>query len=113
MSKSGTRGERKNEYSNNSNHKRGDTQMRDITTEPNRFGGIVFLVDKKEMGPLHGEKLADLPFLVEIRKELVTSGRALPHHIYPESGWVSCWIRNSDDIPAVLGLFEMQYERLR
>ena len=27
MSKSGTRGERKNEYSNNSNHKRGDTQM--------------------------------------------------------------------------------------
>ena len=87
--------------------------MRDITTEPNRFGGIVFLVDKKEMGPLHGEKLADLPFPVEIRKELVASGRALPHHIYPESGWVSCWIRNSDDIPAVLGLFEMQYERLR
>lgn len=84
-----------------------------ITTEPNRFGGIEFLVNKKEMGHLHGEKLADLPFPVEIRKELVTSGRALPHHIYPESGWVSNWIRNSDDIPAVLGLFEMQYERLR
>jgi MFS family permease len=84
-----------------------------ITTEPNRFGGIEFLVNKKEMGHLHGEKLADLPFPVEIRKELVASGRALPHHIYPESGWVSYWIRNSDDIPAVLGLFEMQYERLR
>ena len=84
-----------------------------ITTEPNRFGGIEFLVNKKEMGHLHGEKLADLPFPVEIRKELVASGRALPHHIYPESGWVSYWIRNSDDIPAVLKLFEMQYERLR
>lgn len=84
-----------------------------ITTEPNRFGGIEFLVNKKEMGHLHGEKLADLPFPVEIRKELIASGRALPHHIYPESGWVSYWIRNSDDVPAVLGLFEMQYERLR
>jgi hypothetical protein len=35
------------------------------------------------MGHLHGEKLADLPFPVETRKELlVASGRALPHHIY-------------------------------
>ena len=84
-----------------------------ITTEPNRFGGIEFLVNKKEMGHLHGEKLADLPFPVEIRKQLVASGRALPHHIYPESGWVSYWIRNSEDIPAVLELFEAQYERLR
>jgi hypothetical protein len=84
-----------------------------ITTEPNRFGGIEFLVNRKEMGHLHGEKLADLPFPVEIRKELVASGRALPHHIYPESGWVSYWIRNREDIPVVLELFEMQYERLR
>jgi MFS family permease len=84
-----------------------------ITVEPNRFGGIEFLVNKKEMGHLHGEKLADLPFPVETRKELIASGHAMPHHIYPESGWVSYWIRNSDDIPAVLQLFEMQYERLR
>jgi len=84
-----------------------------ITTEPNRFGGIEFLVNKKEMGHLHGERLADLPFPIEVRKELVASGRALPHHIYPESEWVSYWIRNSEDIPAVVKLFEMQYERLR
>lgn len=84
-----------------------------ITAEPNRFGGIEFLVNKKEMGHLHGEKLADLPFPDETRKELVASGRALPHHIYPESGWVSYWIRNSNDIPAVLKLFEIQYKRLR
>jgi MFS family permease len=84
-----------------------------ITTEPNRFGGIEFLVNKKEMGHLHGERLADLPFPIEVRKELVASSRALPHHIYPESGWVSYWIRNSDDIPAVVGLFKIQYERLK
>ena len=73
-----------------------------ITAEPNPFGGIEFLTNKKEMEHLHGEKLADLPFPVEIRRDLVASGRALPHHIYPESGWVSYWIRNSGDILAVV-----------
>jgi MFS family permease len=84
-----------------------------VTTEPNRFGGIEFLVDKKEMGHLHGERLADLPFTIKIRENLVASGQALPHHIYPESGWVSYWIRNSGDIPAVIDLFKLQYERLK
>ena len=84
-----------------------------ITTEPNRFGGIEFLVNKKEMGHLHGEKLADLPFQIEARNKLVVSGHALPHHIYPESGWVSYWIRNPGDIPAVVELFKMQYDRLK
>ncbi|MFZ0513416.1 MAG: luciferase family protein [Candidatus Nitrosopolaris sp.] len=84
-----------------------------VTTEPNRFGGIEFLVDKKEMGHRERERLADLPFPIEIRENLVASGQALPHHIYPESGWVSYWIRNSEDIPAVINLFELQYERLK
>src|SRR5215831_3550753 len=84
-----------------------------VTTEPNRFGGIEFLVDKKEMGHLHGERLFDLPFTIKIRENLVASGQALPHHIYPESGWVSYWIRNSEDIPAVINLFKLQYERLK
>jgi MFS family permease len=84
-----------------------------VTTEPNRFGGIEFLVDKNEMGHLHGERLFDLPFTIKIRENLVASGQALPHHIYPESGWVSYWIRNSGDIPAVINLFKLQYERLK
>jgi luciferase-like monooxygenase len=33
---------------------------------------------QKEMGHLHGERLADLPFPVEIKKSLVSSGQALP-----------------------------------
>ena len=46
----------------------------------------------------------DLPFPVEIRKELGASGRALLNHIYLELGWVSHWIRNSNDIPAETGV---------
>ncbi|MFY9795997.1 MAG: luciferase family protein [Candidatus Nitrosopolaris sp.] len=62
---------------------------------------------------LRGERRADLPFPIEVREDLIKSGQALPHHIYPESGWVSYWIRNSEDIPAVINLFKLQYERLK
>ena|SRR5215469_6461007 len=48
-----------------------------VTTEPNRFGGIEFLVYKKEMGHLHGERLFDLPFTIKIRENLVASIRSI------------------------------------
>jgi hypothetical protein len=61
-----------------------------VTTEPHRFGGIEFRLNKREMG--HGDRLADLPFPRKIRDELVNSGHATQHHVLPQSGWVSYWI---------------------
>ena len=65
------------------------------------------------MGHIHGEKLADLPFPMEIRKGLIASGKVLPHIIYPESMWVSYIIRSEEDCTQIIELFRMQYERLR
>jgi hypothetical protein len=65
------------------------------------------------MGHIHGEKLADLPFPIEIRKDLIASGKVLPHIIYPESMWVSYIIRSEEDAPKIIDLFRLQYERLR
>jgi hypothetical protein len=65
------------------------------------------------MGHIHGEKLADLPFPMEIRKDLIASGKVLPHIIYPESMWVSYIIRSEEDCPQIIELFRLQYERLR
>jgi hypothetical protein len=61
----------------------------DVTSEPHRFGGIEFRLNKREMGHIHGESVADLPFPMKIRNELVSSGRASPHHVLPKSGWIS------------------------
>jgi hypothetical protein len=82
------------------------------TAEPHRFGGIEFRVNHHEMGHLHGSKLADLPFPVRVRRELVASGRASPHHILPDTGWVTYYIQSPEDVPAVVELFRMNYERL-
>jgi hypothetical protein len=82
-----------------------------VTTAPHRFGGIEFLVGRRELGHLHGNSLADLPFPVRVRERLVAEHKALPHHILPDSGWVSVPIRDVSDVADVIALFRLNYER--
>jgi hypothetical protein len=82
-----------------------------VVAAPHRFGGLEFRVGRRELGHLHGSRLADLPFPVAIRKQLVAAGRADRHHILPESGWVSVRIRRDEDVTAVIELFRLNYHR--
>ena len=93
-----------------------------VTVEPHRFGGIEFRLNKREMGHIHGERVADLPFPMKTRNELVNSGRVSPHHVVPQSGWISYWINNNnkgkedkeqEEVSAVVELFKMRYEQLK
>lgn len=84
----------------------------EVTQAPHRFGGVEFLFHGSELGHLHGDRLADLPFPKRVRDELIAAGRAQPHHVVPDSGWVSRWIRGPEDVEEVVKLFRMQYERL-
>ena len=83
-----------------------------VTAQPHRFGGVEFQINHHEIGHLHGSRLADLPFPMRVRKELVAAGRASPHHVLPDSGWVSFYIRDPEDVPKLLELFRMNYDRL-
>jgi hypothetical protein len=88
------------------------TSWREVKSQPHRFGGMEFRVAGKEMGHIHGSRLADFPFPMSIRDQLVKEGKVMPHHVLPNSGWVSFWISGDEDTEAVIGLFRMQYERL-
>jgi hypothetical protein len=81
-----------------------------VTSKPHRFGGLEFRINERELGHVHGDRLADLPFPMDVRNDLVNSGRVSPHHILPQSGWVSCWIKGEEDIPVVIELFKMRYD---
>ena len=83
-----------------------------VTSQPHRFGGTEFRINGREMGHIHGGRFADLPFPMSIRNELVKDGRALPHHVLPNSGWVTFLINEEADITSLINLFLMQYERL-
>ncbi len=86
-----------------------------VTVEPHRFGGIEFRLKKREIGHIHNKGLADIPFPMKIRDELVNSGRVKPHHVLPQSGWISYWFHNSEeeDISTVIDLFRLRYEQLK
>jgi Family of unknown function (DUF5519) len=84
-----------------------------VTTHPHRFGGVEFRLDRRELGHLHGERWADLPFHRTVRDMLVETGRAQPHHVLPHTGWVSKQIRGDDDVRDVIELFRLSYERAR
>ena len=52
------------------------------------------------------------PSLLACFKELVAMGLASPHHIYPNSGWVSFYIQEVDDVPNLIKLLRLNYDRL-
>lgn len=68
--------------------------------------------DRREIGHLHGDYQADLPFSARLRKTLVAAGQASPHHLYPNSGWVSFYIHSADDLPTLIELLKLNYDRL-
>jgi Luciferase len=81
-----------------------------VTTHDHRFGGVEFRLGRRELGHLH-RSFADLPFPRKVRDELVRAGRARPHHILPESGWVTVPMRTPTEVHNVLELFRQNYER--
>ena len=82
-----------------------------VTVSAHRYGGVEFRVGRRELGHLHGGGLADLPFPVPVREQLVAAGKAQIHHILPASGWVSYRIVGERDIASVVALFRLNYDR--
>ena len=80
---------------------------------PHRFGGVELRLGRRELGHLHGDGLADLPFRRVVRDMLVETGRASPHHVMPDSGWVSKRIDSAEDEAEAVELFRLSYERAR
>jgi hypothetical protein len=84
-----------------------------VESAPHRFGGIEFKVGRRELGHLHGDRIADLPFPRRVRDELIAEGRARAHHVLPNSGWITVSIRSPEEADRAVELFRMAYERAR
>jgi hypothetical protein len=82
----------------------------DVRLTVHRLGGIGFSLGGRELGHLHGNGLLDLFAGRELARELVSTGRAEPHHFFGESAWVSCWVRSSLDATQAVALLQCVYE---
>jgi hypothetical protein len=81
-----------------------------VTSQPHRFGGVEYLIGKREIGHIHGDHLVDIPFPKKVRDEIIAIGRAQPHHILPETGWVSFYLRQESDVEQAITLLHESYQ---
>lgn len=81
-----------------------------VTVQPHRFGGVEYVIGKREIGHIHGDHLVDIPFPKRMRDEIVETGRAKPHHILPETGWVSFYLRQEEDVEKAIALLNESYQ---
>lgn len=81
-----------------------------IETHPHRFGGVEFRLGTREICHIHGDSLVDIPFPKKVRDEIVAAGEAQPHHILPESGWVSFYLKEDGDVEKAMDLLNRSYQ---
>ena len=86
------------------------TSWSGVTVQSHRFGGVEYVIGKREIGHIHGDHLVDIPFPKKVRDEILAAGRAQPHHILPETGWVSFYIREENDVEKAITLLHESYE---
>ena len=80
-----------------------------VTTAPHRFGGLEFRLGRREIGHVHGDSLVDVPFPKKVRDQVVAAGEAAPHHILPETGWVSLFLREDEDVERAIELLHHSF----
>ena len=86
------------------------TAWQGIEAQPHRFGGTEYRLGRREIGHVHGDWLVDIPFPVKVRQEVVAAGLAQPHHILPDSGWVSVFLHQPEDVVKAINLLRRSYE---
>lgn len=84
-----------------------------VTTGDTGRGGLQFSYGRVELGHLHGNSFADLPFPKKVRDELIAQGRASVHPPLPNSGWVRRRMEGPEDVAEVIELFRMNYDRAK
>ncbi len=80
-----------------------------VTAKPHRFGGLEFNLGTVEIGHIHLNGMVDIPFNSKIRVQLLAEKRAEPHHLLPETGWITFYIRSAEDVEQAIWLLRLSY----
>jgi hypothetical protein len=85
------------------------TSWSGVTVNPHRFGGLEFNLGGVEIGHIHHNGMVDIPFNSKIRSQLLAEHHAGPHHLLPETGWITFYIRSAEDVEQAIWLFRLSY----
>ncbi len=83
-----------------------------VTAGPGSRGEFSFKVGAREIGHLHGERVAHFGFPTAVWQELYDAGRIDYHSVFPgKKGWAARRIETEDDVRDVIALLRLNYDR--
>jgi len=83
-----------------------------VDRDPDRTQVALYRFGRRQIGHVHSDGVADLPFPRAVHDELISRGLAEPHRGgFPAT--VSYRIRGPEDVPGAVDLFRMSYERAK
>jgi hypothetical protein len=78
-----------------------------------RRGEWAFTVGRREIGHLHGDRVAHFGFPKEVFAELLAGGRVGFHPVFPDRpGPAARTIEDADDVDDVIALLRLNYDRV-
>ena len=83
-----------------------------VSKDPDRSRVSVYRFGRRQIGHVHRDGVADLPFPRAVHDQLISDGLAEPHRGgFPAV--VSYRIRGPEDVPGAIDLFRMNYDRAK
>ena len=84
-----------------------------VEAGPGRRGEFAFTVGGREIGHLHGDRVAHFAFSKETGAELRSQGRVGPHPVAPDKpAWGARAIASDADVRDVIELLHLNYDRI-
>jgi hypothetical protein len=88
------------------------TSWPDVNAVPGSRGELSLRAGRREIGHLHGDRIAHFGFPKALGAELREQGRIGPHPVFPdEVAWGARRIVTDDDIRDVIALMRLNYDR--
>lgn len=82
------------------------------TAGPGERGEFSYMLGSREIGHLHGSRVAHFSFQRQLGAELRAAGRVIPHPVTDSPSLGAKPIEGPDDVAEVIALLRINYERL-
>jgi hypothetical protein len=88
------------------------TSWPDVTAVQGSRGELSLRAGRREIGHLHGDRIAHFGFPKSVGAELRAQGRIGPHPVFPDKmAWGARRIMSEDDVRDVIELMRLNYDR--